>query len=387
MQFSQVKGQKELINKIITSIDDGHIPHAILINGKDGYGNLAMALAIGQYVSCTDRKHFDNKSEIKADSCNECSSCKKYMKLVHPDLHFVFPNTTTTKIDKNNESSLFIKEFRNFVLENEGYCDLNTWYKYFEAGNKQGVINVRDANNVIKTLTMKTYESPFKIMIIWNADKMNGEASNKLLKILEEPYPNTVILLTTEHIDRIMPTILSRCQQINLAPLDEQTIVEEIKKKDNTISEQDALKQALLCEGDLCKINMVESEKEREFEQTFMEINRLAMSYRTKANEISAFVDTYSKQTREDTKQFLQYFLKTIEKCYLYNNGVKMIQHPLYSMEEKFRENYPKFITIKNLNNIYDVIEKAEKNIDRNANSKINLFSMIINLGRLLQKR
>jgi DNA polymerase III subunit delta' len=386
MQFAKVKGQKKLINKVISAIDNGHIPHAMLICGKDGYGNLALALSIAQYISCTNKQHFQDK-EILADSCDECSSCTKYKKMIHPDFHFVFPNTTTNKIDKNNDSSLFIAEFREFVLQKEGYCDLNKWYKYYGAGNKQGVINVRDANNIIKALTLKTYESKFKIMIIWNADKMNNEASDKILKILEEPYPNTVFILTTEHKDKILPTILSRVQQINLPPLSDQDIEEEIRRRDDSLSDEQVKTKVMLCEGNINKIEDIDGEKEKEFEDLFVKINQLAFTYKSKAKDISLFLDDYSKQSREDIKQFLNYFLKTVEKCYLYNMGVKTNYNPLMAMNEKFRNNYPKYITNNNLSNIYNVIEKAEKNIDRNANSKINLFSMIINLGCLLEKK
>src|SRR5574344_2040530 len=271
MRFSQVKGQNKIINKIISLIDVEHIPHALLISGRDGYGNLALSLAIAQYISCTDKKHL-NDNAIIADSCGECSSCKKYQKLIHPDLHFIFPNTTTKSIDKNNESSLFVKEFREFVLKNEGYCDLNQWYKYINAGSKQGVINVRDANNIIKALTLKTYESKFKIMIIWNADKMNNEASDKILKILEEPYPNTVFILTTEHKDKILPTILSRVQQINLPPLSDQDIEEEIRRRYDSLSDEQVKTKVMLCEGNINKIEDIDGEKEKEFEDLFVKI-------------------------------------------------------------------------------------------------------------------
>lgn len=385
MRFSQVKGQNKIINKIISLIDVEHIPHALLISGRDGYGNLALSLAIAQYISCTNKKHL-NDNAIIADSCGECSSCKKYQKLIHPDLHFIFPNTTTKSIDKNNESSLFVKEFREFVLKNEGYCDLNQWYKYINAGSKQGVINVRDANNIIRSLTLKTYESKYKIMIIWNVDKMNNDASDKILKILEEPYPNTVFILTTEHRDRILPTILSRVQQINLPPIDEEELVQIIQEQDK-VSKEEAIQKAIISEGNINKLKSIDDQENKEFQERFMEVNRLALKYKTSAKDISIFVDNHSKDTREDTKRFLDYFLNTIEKCYQYNIGISQLQHPLQTMEEKFKNNYPKFITINNLNAIYGVIEKAEKNIDRNANSKINLFNLVLSIGIALEKR
>jgi len=380
MLFSQVKGQNILKNRIIDLVDNNHFPHAVLFCGKDGYGNLAIALATAQYISCCNT----NKGK---DSCNQCPSCSKYNKLIHPDLHFIFPNTTTKKIDKNNESSLFYNEFRQFVLQNDAYCSLNAWYEYLGSENKQGIINVRDANTIISTLSMKTYESAFKIMIIWNADKMNQETSDKILKILEEPYPNTIFLLTTEHKDNILPTILSRVQQIVVPPLDNQTMYDEIKQYNPSLSEQEIQTRIALCEGNYNRIKEIDSDEEQSKIQYFIEINRLAMKYRTKAKDISAFVDEFSKLTREQLKSFLLFFSLTIEKCWLYNNNVRSTIHPLSMMDEKFTNNYPRFITSNNIEKIYKVIDQAQKNIDHNANSKINLFDMIIKLGYLLENK
>lgn len=380
MLFSQIRGQKSLISRIVSLIDNNHFPHAVLLSGKDGYGNLAIALATAQYISCTNRKP-------NGDSCGECPSCNKYNKLIHPDLHFIFPNTTTKKVEKNNDSSLFVGDFRRFVLDNQGYCSLNKWYNFIGSENKQGVINVRDANNIISSLTMKTYESPFKIMIIWNADKMNQEASDKILKILEEPYPNTVFILTTEHKDKIIPTILSRVQQISVPPLDDDTMYNAIKQYDNNLSEEQIRIKLSLCEGDYNRIAELDSETELNKVRDFVDINRLAMMYRKSAKDISLFVDTFSKNTREQLKSFLSFYLKTVEKCWLYNNNVPLAAHPLAQTEEKFKNNFPKFITHNNIEGIYKVIEQAQKNIDHNANAKINIFDMIIKLGRQLEKR
>ncbi|MBO6118101.1 MAG: hypothetical protein J6P44_06105 [Bacteroidales bacterium] len=378
MLFSQVKGQKNLIVKIKSIIDNNHFPHAVLLSGNDGYGNLAIALATAQYISCTSR--------TDTDSCSQCPSCHKYGKLVHPDLHFIFPTTTTKKIDKNNESSLFIKEFRQFISEHGAYCNLNQWYNFIGTENKQGIINVKDADNIISTLTMKTYESEFKVMIIWNADKMNHEASDKILKILEEPYPNTFFILTTEHKDRIIPTILSRVQQITVPPLDNQTMYKEIKNYNPSLTDEQISSLVVLCEGNYNRIGEYYSDEEMQMRNDFIEMNRLAMMYRKNAKEIWDFTDTLSKSSREEIKKFLSYFLSKIEKCYLFNNVPSSI-HPLVGMDDKFKNNYPRFITSSNVEGICKIIDQVQKSIDRNANLKITVFDMIIKLGKQLEKR
>lgn len=380
MLFSQVKGQEQLKQKIKSLIDGNRFPHAILFDGKDGYGTLAVALATAQYLSCTDRQE-------GIDACNKCMSCKKYSKLIHPDLHLIFPTTTTKRIDKNNESSLFIAEFRDFVQKYNGYPSLEDWYIEIGSENKQGVINVRDADKIISTLTLKSYESPYKIMVIWNADKMNTEAANKLLKIIEEPYEKTFFILTTQHKDMILPTILSRVQTIIVPPLDNETMYATIKEYDSNLSEQEINIKIALCEGDYNRIRQIDSDVEAEKVANFVEINRLAMMYKKSAKDISDFVDVFSKTTRNQQKDFLDYFLVTIEKIWRYNNGVQLPCHPLEQMGDKFKTNYPKFITKNNIEPIVKVIEQAQNNIDHNANAKINFFDMILKLGYQLEKR
>lgn len=381
MQFSQVKGQNNVISKLISTIDRNQFPHAVLINGKDGYGNLALALALAQYISCT------NKNHTHKDSCGECSSCRKYQKLIHPDLHLIFPTNTTDKIKKDSKSSLFVSEFREFVLNNGGYGDLNDWLSFSGVESKQGIINIADANDIISLLSLKTYEAKYKIMIVWNVDRMNTDASNTILKILEEPYPNTLFILTTEHKENILPTILSRVQQINIGPIDNSVIEQELQSLHPEYSEEEIKKNAFLSEGNILNIHQAYIDKVSEYFQMFIELNRLAFSYKKDAAGILTFAETFSKMSKDIQKDFLLYCSKTIEKCWQYSLGMDFVQHPLYLAVEKFKKNYPKYITQNNLEGIFNVLEKAQKNIDRNANTKINITNMVIKLGVLFEKR
>lgn len=390
MLFSQIKGQDIVINKMISVINRNHFPHAVLINGKDGYGNLAFALALAQYLSCTNKQTKEQTSEngqLLGDSCGECPSCKKYGKLAHPDLHIFFPTSTTTKVKKDAKSSVFMAEFRDFVISKQGYGDINDWLAFIGAETKQGIINVADADEMISLLSMKSYESKYKIVIVWNAERMNIQASNTILKILEEPFPYTVFIFTTEHRDRILPTILSRVQQINLNKVADSIIAEEVRKLHPEFSDTEVNREVMLSEGNLINIQASNMERMQEYFELFIEVNRLAFGFRKDMASIIAFVDKFGKFNKEKQKHFLSYFLKTIDKCWQYNLGVPMIQHPLESANEKFKLNFPKFITIHNLEGIFGVMEKAQKNIDSNANAKINLTNMIIKLGMQFEKR
>ena len=210
MQFKDIIGQRPLINKLTQIIDSGRISHAQLFYGKNGYGSLALALAYAQYLNCENREHYniiDESTQLRADSCGVCPSCKKYQQLVHSDLHFIFPNTTVKSTDKDTSSKDYMAEFRSYMIENNLYARLEPFFEYLGVEKKQGYINVRDANEIIKVLNLKTYESKYKVMIIWMIEKLNISAAPKLLKILEEPTENTIFLLVSENQDKILATI------------------------------------------------------------------------------------------------------------------------------------------------------------------------------------
>lgn len=396
MKFDKVKGQRQIVNKLIEMVDGNHFPHALLISGRDGYGNLALALALAQYISCTDKQRNTKEKtegaqacELVADSCGTCPSCRKYTKLSHPDLHVFFPTVKTLRV-KVNQSSAFLAEFREKIAENNGYMDLEDWYDCIgaDAGKQaQGVINVKDSEEIVGILGMKSYESVYKVVVVWNVDKMNTAASNSILKILEEPFENTVFIFTTQNKDSILPTILSRVQVVNLPPLPPEIVAQELKNLHPEYSTERINKEVLLSEGDLLKIGDSNMRKIEEFAIKFVELNKKAIRYKTNFFELVKFVEELSKFNKEKLRSFLLYTSKTIERCWQYNEGMELIEHPLATMDDKFKRNYPKFITRNNLRGIFDVIEKALKNIDSNANVKINLTNMMINLGTMLDKR
>ncbi|HOB84374.1 MAG TPA: DNA polymerase III subunit, partial [Bacteroidales bacterium] len=207
MNFSKIPGQKEVISRLIRSVKEERVSHAQIFTGPEGCGSLAVALAYAKYISCEDRS--------EEDSCGKCRSCVKYEKMIHPDLHFVFP--VIRKGGKDNEpvSDSFIESWREFAGRSP-YFTLNGWLNSIEVGNAQGLIFSSEAAEIIKKLSLKTFESDFKIMIIWLPEKMHPSAANKLLKMIEEPPEKTIFLLVSDEPDKIIPTIMSRCQLIRL---------------------------------------------------------------------------------------------------------------------------------------------------------------------------
>ena len=193
MQFSKIIGQQTIKNKLIQTVKDNRISHAQLFLGPEGCGKLGLAIAYAQFINCTGR---NSESD---DSCGVCASCRKYQKLAHPDLHFIYPTSTTKEVPEKPSSKDFIGNWRSLLLDNEGaYIKLIQWYNTIGIENKQGIINVNDCTDIIRTLSYKSYESKYKVVIIWMVEKLFHSAAPKILKILEEPPDNTLILLVAE---------------------------------------------------------------------------------------------------------------------------------------------------------------------------------------------
>src|SRR5512133_3759418 len=230
MNFSDIPGKTEIIKKLIRSVKEERVSHAQLFTGPEGCGSLALALAYAKYVSC------ENKTP--ADSCGTCKSCVKYEKMIHPDLHFVFP---VIKGKKATEpvSDNYLEEWREFVKKSP-FFTLNDWLDSIEVGNAQGLIFASEASEIIKKLSLKTFESDFKIMIIWLPEKMHQATSNKLLKMIEEPPDKTLFLLVSEEPDKVIPTILSRCQLVKIPSFHSTDIQKYIRERFNLTSDKAA---------------------------------------------------------------------------------------------------------------------------------------------------
>src|SRR5512137_1789326 len=185
MNFDQMPGQKETISRLIRSVSEERVSHAQLFTGPEGCGSLAVALAYARFVSCENRK--------PQDSCGICKSCVKYEKMIHPDLHFVFP-VVKKRSSEEAVSDNYIEEWREFVKKSP-FFSLNSWFDSIEVGNAQGMIYASEASEIIRKLSLKTFESDYKIMIIWLPERMHPATSNKLLKMIEEPPEKTLFLL------------------------------------------------------------------------------------------------------------------------------------------------------------------------------------------------
>ncbi|MGM0407960.1 MAG: ATP-binding protein, partial [Bacteroidota bacterium] len=315
MQFREVIGHQDIKARLIRTIKENRISHAQLFLGNEGSGNLALAIAYAQYIACL------NKQED--DSCGVCPSCQKFKKLIHPDLHFVYPVATSKTVKKDPVSDDYISQWRNIIIENP-YINQNKWYGIIDIENKQGIINKNESYEILRKLNLKTFESEYKFMIIWLPEKMNMYAANKLLKFIEEPPDKTLFLMVSENSEQILPTILSRTQLIKIPKIDSDSLYTAICDRFG-VNPEKAHDIVHLSNGNFFEaLNLIQAEDDdHENFERFTSLMRLA--YQRKLVEIIDWVDEIARIGREKQKSFLSYALRLLRENFMLNINRKEI--------------------------------------------------------------
>ncbi|MBW6490392.1 MAG: DNA polymerase III subunit delta [Lentimicrobium sp.] len=375
MKFSDIKGREEIKDRLIRSVRDNRVSHAQLFLGPEGSGKLALALAYAQYINCTQR--------TETDSCGECPSCIKYGKLVHPDLHFIYPVAKTKEITDKPLSKLFIASWREIVLKRRAVFNLNDWYQKIGLENKQGIINAEDCNEIIRTLSYKSYESEYKVMIIWMVEKLFHSAAPKILKILEEPPDKTLFILIAEQSELILPTILSRTQLIKFTPRNNQELVEALVSH-ISCSNEEANKVKNVAEGNLNKaIKIVES---GESDQSDFELFRtwMRLCFKKDIKVILKLSNDFHGLGRERQKRFFIYCMKVIRFGILhhYENSEQVRAE---GEELIFIQNFSPFLRPSNSGLIVKAFDEAHYHIERNGSANIIFFDISLKMISWLQ--
>lgn len=350
MQFKDIVGQRDVINRLTEIIDSGRVSHAQLLLGATDDGSLQVALAYLQYLCCEHRVHPEG-GDLRADSCGECPSCKKIAALMHPDLHLYFPTATTTRVTSAPKSDDFGAEFREFIAAHHALGTLDEWYAHLGIDNKQGMVREADAAAIVQALGMKAYEGGWKMVVVWMPEKMNAAAANELLKTLEEPSEGSVILLVGESDERLLPTIKSRVQTVRLKAGNSRRAAEA------ALAEQYA---PLLVEW-------------------------LRMLFKLKMKELSTQVDKMAALGREQQKQFLGYAQEVMRSCFLHSTAGLPVE--LGSGDQKFDAMFPQMVTVNNIEMINNALDDALFAIERNAYGKIALMELSFRLSKALKKR
>jgi DNA polymerase III subunit delta' len=382
MQFSEILGHEHIKSHLIKSATQARIPHAQLFIGSEGTGTLAMAIAYAQYIVCSNT---GNENSGKNEACN-----LKFDHLSHPDLHFVYPTVTTEDVKTKPKSLDFIQEWRQFIIENP-YGGLFDWYKILGVQNKQGEIRVEDATEIVKSLSLKSHEGGYKVMIIWMADKLNISASNKLLKLLEEPTDKTVFILISENEEDIIQTIRSRCQVLHFNALPESVIAQSIISNWNC-DEKTATKIAHQAQGNYNRaLQLLNNENDEfPFEEWFVQWVRAA--FRAKGNaaaiqDLIAWSEQIAGLGRETQKKFLEFCIDMFRQGLLLNYESPTLVYMEPKVDKFKLENFAPFVNGNNITDIFTSLSDAMYHIERNGNAKIVLTDLSIKLTRLIHKK
>ena len=382
MLFSEIIGQEETKRHLRESVREGRIPHAQLFAGISGIGKLQLALAYAQYLNCPNRS--------ESDSCGTCPTCLQYQHLQHPDLHFVFPIVGSDETCDN-----FLEQWRQIILD-QHYFDLEDWHKALGVDTKQSMIYEKESGEILRKLSLKPYGNGYKVMIIWQPEKMNTTTANKLLKLLEEPPAQTVFLLVSEHPEQLLSTIQSRVQTIRIPRLETETIAAALVQKGIDATKANDISRiangsylAALKKSD-------ESEENQQELRDFIALFRDAYTVGVLKDPVKKFESLKrlkqwsldmadSKVGREKQKHFLQYAQQQVRENYIRNIGQPDLN---YQMEDErdFSVKFAPFIHDGNVEAIMDQLDLAERQIEQNGNAKIIFFDLCLQMIVLIKK-
>jgi len=376
MLFKEIIGQREVKQKLLSLVKNDRTPHALMLFGPRGTGKLPLAIAMAQYLACTNRQ--------ENDSCGACSSCIKFGKLVHPDLHCVVPVMRTGSMSTPPVSDDYAASWREALLD-DPYLTENQWYERLGAENKQGIINVKESETIIRKLGFKPYESEYRMVVIWLPEKMNQSAANKLLKLIEEPPAKTLILMVSDHTDKLLPTILSRTQMLHVPPIEDEAIRDglmQIEKSDRQLVE-DAVRRA---NGNfsIALQTLRQDEMELHLFDLFTELMRLC--YARDIIQINGWVERVAGAGRERQKQLIDYSLRLLRENFMLHLNNESLNY-MSAKELAFSTRFSPFIHDGNVHALAEAFNLAGNHIEANGNPRIVLMDLsIVTIKLLMQK-
>ena len=370
MHYTDIVGQAEAKERLIKMVNTNRVPHALLFSGKDGCGHLLTAITFAQHLLC--------KNKTEAEPCGVCPTCSKVSKLIHPDLHFVFPIIKSKSVKTSNN---LLPEFRDAFLQNP-YLTLNDWVEELNAENKQPIIPVEESEDILKKLSYTSFEGSYKIMIMWHADRMNNEAANKLLKVLEEPTDNTIFILIAPDTERLMATIISRVQHIPFFQADEKEITAALINQ-YQVSEESAKQAAFLSDGNFREAlaTLQKGDEGVSFLTHFQNFMRVALKF--DCNKALEWVDENASNDREKQKQFITYSLAVFRDALMFNFGEKSLVR-LSGNERQFLEKFAPFVNQKNYQALAEEFNSTYYYIERNANPKILFMDLLLKTNEFI---
>ena len=369
MQFKEIIGQDAVKQHLLQTVSENRVSHAQLFLSPQGSGALPLAIAYAQYINCTEK--------TSEDSCGTCASCRKYERLIHPDLHFSYPFFASKDVKIATD---VLEEWRSMVLENS-YFDLDIWRSKLSADNKQANINIAECHDIIKKLSYKAFEAETKVLVMWLPEFLDREG-NALLKIIEEPPANTLFILVAQNQEQILSTILSRTQIVKIPKLEDAIVKQYLINKAN-LSETQAEEYSFLADGNLIEANALLNDEANNNAAYFSEW--LRMGYGNRVPDMMAFTETAASWGRENQKNFLKYGINFLRECGLLLSGADALvklppQH--FEVAKKLSAHVLNMAMIEALIN---ELEKAHYHVERNANPKILFLDVSLQLVKIIK--
>ncbi|MFR9620046.1 MAG: DNA polymerase III subunit delta [Rikenellaceae bacterium] len=380
MRFAEIIGHEELKRALRNSVGSGRIPHAQLFTGNMGCGALALALAYVQYINCTNRN--------ATDSCGECASCRQIEQLAHPDLHIVMPvNKQGKKSGEAVMSATFIPRWRELMAATRGYLSPERWYEALDLGKTlKGAISAREADEVVKRLSFKSFSQGYKAMIIWLPEMMNEQAANKLLKILEEPWDRTLFILVSERPETLLSTIISRTQLTAIGQIEEWAMMQYAAQQ-GVAEEAQQRSYARLAAGNLLEMQRIlgggEDQQRRVMFDHFTSLMRL--SYNDKHLELMGWAEEMAQLSRSEQLGFMKYSLALLRDAYIRHAGVGVLSET-WGGEAEFCTKFAPFIGNHNIEPLVAQIELAVEQLTQNANPTILFTHFALTVSRMINK-
>ena len=379
MQFKDIIGQQELKAQLLRAVESGRVSHAQLFTGTAGAGALAVAVAYFQYLCCTNRHD--------GDSCGECPNCRQIAALAHPDLHLVFPVNKQGK--KSGEAMLsdeFLPLFRELFAEKRGYFSPQDWFDRLDLGKTlKGMISAREADEMIRKLSFKSFEANYKAVLIWLPEAMNEEAANKILKILEEPWEKTLFLLISEQPTRLLPTILSRTQEVavpRIAP----EVLERVAVERGVTDPVQARNMARLADGSLLELgHLIAGESDGQRKENFeLFCQLMRLSYNDKHLELITWAEEVAQLPREQQRTLLADAARLLRESFMLHAGLPDISY-LWGEELAFCSKFAPFVGVENIEPLIAEIESARAQIYQNGNPTIVFTHFALAVSKMIK--
>jgi DNA polymerase III subunit delta' len=386
MQFSDIIGHDDTKATLVRAVQTNHLAHALLFDGRTGSANLTLALALATFVNCEHRQGGDSlfgNTGPANDACGQCASCQKMTRLVHPDLHMVYPVANLGK-GKNTSESL-LAEWRKF-LTNNPYRTLTEWLDTTGGDNKQANISAEEARNILQKLSLKAYEGGYKIMLIWLPELMNVTSANALLKVLEEPPAQTLFLLVTNQPNKLLITILSRTQRVQVRNFSDTEVATYLRQTLN-FDETRARRVAYLADGNVAEALTMAATKTHEgttnTQHTWF-ADWMRACYRTDLTYLVKQADEFDKLPKERQKGLFDYSLRFCRDLFLWQQGAEQLLR-LPDDELNFVRNFGKVLRPDLIERMVADLNEAAYHLERNARAKMILLDMSLTFTRLIR--